>query len=188
MSEQRSSRNSRRRARRASVHDLRAHEARAVLVRLWKRGGSLRETIRQEIERYLREVDSGSVAAAVQQELEALAVEDLWDRSGPSRYGYTDPAEETWVMIEEVVEPFVRKMERYQKLGMQEEAFSYCLGILEGIYAYGTESESDFKDWAPDDPREAFGWVRRKWQAGCKDRRARDQMESELVERCPAWA
>jgi hypothetical protein len=177
-----------RRRKRVSVHDLSAHEAQALLVRLWKRRGKLRETIRDEIESYLKEVDPDLVAGAVQTDLELLRVEDLWDRSGPSQYGYTHPADETWTMIEEALEPSVREVDRYLELGMEEEALKCCLGVLEGIYAYGTESESEFKKWAPDDPREAFGWVHRKWEEACKDGRARARMSQELLERCPSWA
>lgn len=158
-----------------------------MLLGLWKRRGEARETIRDEIERYLREMDVDAVAGAVQTDLEALSVEDLWDRSGPSHHGYTQPADHTWEMIEEALAPSVRELERYMELGWNEKAFGYCLGMLEGIYAYGTTSESDFRVRAPDDPREAFEWVLRKWKKGRPGDRSRSRMEKELRERCPEW-
>ena len=39
------------------------------------------------------EADLEDVAASVQSDLELLDVEDLWDNSGESRYGYNDPSE-----------------------------------------------------------------------------------------------
>lgn len=59
------------------------------------------------------EIESDEIALDVYYTLEQLEVEELWDRSGKTRYGYVDPSEEAWVMLEEVIEPFVSEMKKY---------------------------------------------------------------------------
>ena len=170
-----------------SVDDLNGTEALAILRQLWNEGGEFREAVRDRIEALLAEVDPDGVADAVFADLDGIAVEELWDRSGPSPFGYTEPTEETWEMIRETLTPYLRGLERYLKLGKLEESMLYCAGLLEGIYAFGTESDTEFRDWAPDDPEHAFRWVLDKWKKGVTDRTLRERMAQELGERCPKW-
>lgn len=169
-----------------SASDLSDLEASRVLRRLWRRGGELRETIRQEIERTLRQVDPDTVAGDVQTDLELLSVEDLWDRSGGTRHGYVDPTEEATVMVEEALQPWVEEMERYFKLGWYEEALYCCVGILEGIYRYATESASEFKECAPDEASFAFDRVHKECATRCKDEAQRALLQRLIEERCPS--
>ncbi|NGX43594.1 MAG: hypothetical protein K940chlam7_01892, partial [Chlamydiae bacterium] len=53
----------------------------------------------------IREVDVEEIAEEVFSDIDFIDVEDLWDKSGSSRYGYTDPADAAWEMVEEVIEP-----------------------------------------------------------------------------------
>jgi len=39
---------------------------------------------------------------------------------------------------------------------MDKEAKKHCMGILKGIDQFEKESESEYKDWASDIPREIF--------------------------------
>jgi hypothetical protein len=170
-----------------SVDDLTGAEALAVLGRLWAEGGAIRDAIRTEIENQLAGVVPDHVADAVLADLDGISVEELWDRSGPSRFGYTDPAEATWEIVEEALKPYVDELERYLRFERTDESLLYCVGLLEGIYAFGTESDSEFRTWAPDDPHEAFHWVLDKWSKAVSDQAARDRLEHELSVRCPEW-
>ena len=169
------------------VEDLDPQEAREVLRRLWQRGGKLRETIAEEMEEYLRTVDSEEVAERVFSDLDLLTREDLWDRSGRTSHGYNHPAEVAWEMVEEVIRPYLGEIERYWKVGMKEEALQCCLGTLIGIYKFQMESDSNFKEWAEDDPREAFSWVRDEWNRKYRDDALTSRLETELSESCPEW-
>lgn len=171
-----------------SVDDLTGVEALEILRRLWRRGGGIREEIRVEMEAILTGVVVEHVMDAVLADLDGIAVEELWDRSGPSAFGYTEPVEETWAMIQETLVPYVRDLERYLRLGRSEESLRYCVGLLEGIYAFGTESDTEFRSWAPDDPEHAFHWVLDKWTKVVSDRELRERMGQELRGRCPKWA
>jgi hypothetical protein len=91
-------------------------------------------------------------------------------------------------MIEEVLEPYVARMRRYHEFGKEDSGDQYALGILQGLYAFHHEAETEFKDSAPDDAGEAFHWVLEEWKKVQNARTARARMRTELAQRCPAWA
>lgn len=101
---------------------------------------------------YLSGVDVEKIKDSVFQSLNAIDIEDLWDNSGKTRWGYNDPTEVAYDMIGDVVNPHIEKMNQYGKLGMKEEEKEYCKGILSGLLKYGQEGSNDFSDSAPDDP------------------------------------
>ncbi|MBL7183369.1 MAG: hypothetical protein ISS50_02850 [Anaerolineae bacterium] len=119
---------------------------------------------------YLSEVDPEEVAAILYDELNFLEVEDVWDRAGPTRHGYVHPGEAADGMIEEVLEPFLEELAKYQKLGMNTEANRMCMGLLLGFYRFERESRSEFKDWAPDAPIIFAETVVDAWKDGAPSR------------------
>jgi len=77
----------------------------------------------------LADVDPKEIAAAGHAELDALEVEEVWDRAGPFyRHGYVYPGEATYQMMEEVLSPFFFELEKYQQLGMNAQANKVCTG------------------------------------------------------------
>ncbi|TEU19246.1 MAG: hypothetical protein E3J21_04285 [Anaerolineales bacterium] len=119
---------------------------------------------------HLSEVDPEEVAAVLYDELDALEVEEVWDRAGPKRDGYVDPSEAAYGMVEEVIDPYLEELKKYQKLGMNAEANRMCMGLLLGLYRFKHESTSEFKNWAPDAPS-GFAWaVVNAWKAGSPSR------------------
>ena len=67
----------------------------------------------------LSAVDAGDVASEVLADLESLSVEDVWDRAGPRRDGYSDPSEVAAEMIDKALEPYADEVEHLIGLGMQ---------------------------------------------------------------------
>ena len=169
------------------VEDLDPAEAMEVLRRLTKRRDAVGEAIRAEIVNVATQVHPDAIVAQVHADLSALTVEDLWDRSGRTSHGYVHPAEESWVMVEEVVTPHVERTRQLQKWGRRAEAREYCLAVLGGIYTYAHESDSEFKDHSPDDPAEAFRWVYSSWKRGERDGAALAEFEREIAGRFPEW-
>lgn len=51
---------------------------------------------------------------------------------------------------------------------METDAMRLCIGILEGIEQYRSESASEFKDWADDSPETLFYATLDRWIKGCK--------------------
>jgi hypothetical protein len=113
-----------------------------------------------------------------------LEVEEVWDRAGPKRHGYVDPGEAADEMVEEVVEPFLQELRKYQKLGMRAQANQTCMGLLLGLYRFERESRSEFKDWAGDAPIAFAEAVIDAWQEGVPEqadvRKIKEFIEYEL--------
>ena len=111
-------------------------------------------------------VEIEDIAADVFDELESLEVEELWEKSGSTRYGYVDPYEYSWEMIEERLDPFWEEMHRYQKLGLQAEAKKCCLGIMIGLHRFERDGENEFKNWAADAPQSYIEHTFSEWKEG----------------------
>ncbi len=73
-------------------------------------------------------------------------------------------------MVEEVLEPFLAELKKYQKLGMAAEATQMCVGILAGLCQFDEESKSKFKEWAPAAADSFAGEVVHQWKAGSPGR------------------
>jgi len=113
----------------------------------------------------LSEVDAEEIAEEVFECLNSILVEDLWDNSGETRYGYEDPADVAFEMIESEVDEYVQAMLEYRQLGMKHEEKKYCQGILEGILRYGNRGTNEFHAWAPDDPYTIANSIFKEWKS-----------------------
>ena len=169
------------------IDSLTAGDALAVLAKLSRAGGKIGEAVNVAITEYLQAVDSDEIARDVFDTLDAIAVEDVWDRSGRTSHGYTEPAQAAVDVFEEALEPFVAKLKEYLKLEMYAQADEYCMGVLQGIYAFDHDSESEYKDWAVDVPGESFAWVRKIWLDGRRDLQAHERMGARIATSCPKW-
>jgi hypothetical protein len=136
----------------------------------------------------LADVSLDEVADCVQAELESLAVEDVWDRSGTRRDGYIDTGETAWQMFEAALEPFREDMLKYQQLFMLEQAEAVCLGILKGVYDFQWYSKTEFKDWTVDAPGEFFWTYLGEWKKHFKQRSSPAKLNQFLTEHCLKWA
>ncbi len=158
-----------------------------VLRRLSRRSDAVGEAVRDEILTDILRFDPEEVSGEVLADLELLTVEELWDRSGQTSQGYVDPNEESWLMIEEVLRPHVVRIRQYQNWGRPDEAREYCLAVLDGLYAFGREAKSEFKEHAGDDPRIAYGWIQARWREGVKKITLLDDFSAEVAARFPEW-
>jgi len=95
-------------------------------------------------------IDEDEISERVCDALSDLDVEDLWQESGKTRYGYVDPYDHSYEMMEEKIEPFLAEMERYLDRKMNDDALACCKGIIKGICVYMSEEAGDFADWAAD--------------------------------------
>ena len=97
---------------------------------------------------YFKEVIIEDIADEVFLDLDSLEVEEIWDSSGATRYGYVDPVDKAWEMFEDAIEPYLDELKKCQDLKLSKEAKKHCMGMLKGIYQFERESESEHKDWA----------------------------------------
>lgn len=163
-------------------------DALSILKLLAERDDRLAETIETTAREVLGQEEVEDVAREVQMELELLDVEEVWDRSGATRYGYVDPGDAAWQMFEDALKPFEDGLEKYKRLSMSTQARSYCEGILKGIYNFHQDSSTEYKDWAVDAPGEFFGHILDEWKSLFKGRPPLSEMEKFLHANCTDWA
>ena len=147
--------------------EMSGDEALAIIRTLADEDSAIAERIVQIFYENLRDEEGGEVegvAADVFDELESLEVEELWEKSGSTRYGYVDPHEYAWDMIEERLSPFWEEMRKYQKLGLSAKAKNHCLGIMLGLRRFERDGKNEFKDWAADAPQGYIDRTFSKWK------------------------
>ena len=137
---------------------------------------------------YLREVDPGEIAFILHDELTLLQVEEVWDRAGPQRYGYVEPNDAAYEMIENVLNPYLEDLKKYQRLDMNTEATKICMGLFWGLYRFEIESDTEFKDWVPDAIGLFADIVLDIWKSGNPSRADINMLETFNNEQLAGWA
>jgi len=163
-------------------------QAATVLTTLAASDPEIRRKARVIARKLLGDVDVEELAEEVFWELDAIAVEQVWDRSGRKRDGYVDPGEAAWQLLEEALEPFLDALRRCQRLGLSAQATRHCMGILQGIYRFEKESQSEFKAWAVDAPGEYFASTYREWRNGTTSREEVTEVRRFVKRFCPKRA
>ncbi|HPO14193.1 MAG TPA: hypothetical protein PLI09_12175 [Candidatus Hydrogenedentes bacterium] len=171
-----------------ALDNLSHEEALWILKELCKTDAKIRIRILAEAEKLFMQVDRDAVAEDVFFELDGLNVDELWDRSGPHRHGYSSPDEMAVEMIEEALKPYEDKIQQYQKMGMPEQAKQYCMGVLKGIYQFEHEAQSEFKEQAPDLAAECFGGILDEWRERCTRKEDIQAMNAFMGQECSEWA
>ena len=169
------------------IDQLSPNDALAILKALARDDEALAARIAEVATAHLSEVDPEDVAIVLYSELDALAVEEVWDRAGPTRHGYVDPGEAADQMVEEIIEPYLEELKKYQALGMNAEANRMCMGLLLGLYRFDDESTSEFKDWAPDAPSVFAEEVVTVWKDGAPSRAALKALRTFVEEELGRW-
>ena len=85
------------------IDNIDAADALAILRILANEDVYLEKKIEQILKEYLSEVDIEEIASQVYFDLNGLEVEEVWDRSGSTRFGYVDPNEAAYEMFEEKI-------------------------------------------------------------------------------------
>ena len=163
-------------------------QALEILRRLVRIDPKIKKKIENEAEEILKEVDVEDICEEVYSTLDGIEIEELWDRSGRSRYGYSGPEDMAAEMMEEELEPFNEEIFKYFEMGMANEAKLYCMGVLKGIYKYEQESKSKFKDWASDIPAECFGYLLSEWKRRGGNESDLREMGEFVEKECGKWA
>jgi hypothetical protein len=105
----------------------------------------------------LERVDADDVATTVADALLALDQVELSAHAGRTSYGYVEPTEAAWCLLEQAVEPWLEDITRRATLGLSEAARRLGLGILHGLYRVRSRTGDNglLHSWAPDFPSEA---------------------------------
>jgi hypothetical protein len=169
------------------INKISPDEALIILKRLSEKDPDVARRIEKEAERLFKQIDVEGICGDVYSALEGIAVEDLWDRAGPSRYGYSSPEDMAVEMMEEELAPYNQEVIRFLESDMPEEARLYCMGVLKGIYKYAHESSSEFKDWVVDIPEGCFGSLLEDWKKRVKNKNDIAKMGKFIKKECGDW-
>lgn len=108
------------------------------------------------------------IASEVAGAIQLLDINDLNGRAGRHSWGYTEPAEAAWELIEEEAEPFLEEMRRHAKLGLAREALEILKGIVAGLYECRNAKGHGFLAWAEDCPAEIAARAIDEWLASAR--------------------
>jgi hypothetical protein len=150
------------------LEQLQPGEAALVLSRLLAGHPELLPEAEEIARSTLSEVSFESIASEVEDSIRQLSLDDLDGQAGRHSWGYTEPTEAAWQLLEEAVEPFVEDMKRHLGLGLHEEAFEICKGIVLGLYQCRDADGDEFLGWAEDFPAEAAGNAVAEWMGAGK--------------------
>jgi hypothetical protein len=141
----------------SALDRLKGEEAAALLRALLVRHPDLVKEAEGLAGSVIGDVSIEEVADTVEDDIRALDVEDLNSRAGSHAYGYVEPTEAAWELVEEVVMPFIEGIKRRVEVGQQAAALSTCAGIVLGLYRLRNSENDPFLGWAADSPDEMAG-------------------------------
>lgn len=147
-----------------------------------------RPELHPEAERIAREqladTDREAVAEELEWTLRSLSSDELHGRAGRQRWGYVEPTEAAWELLDDSAETYGREIERLRALGMTDAAIETALGVVTGLYRCRGCDDSDLLlSWAPDFPFEAAGNV-----ADALAKAGIDVSQESLADAASEWA
>lgn len=173
----------------SALERLRAEESARVLRLLIDRRNEL-----PEIELIARNVVCEFQPSLLVEEVERavleLGMEELGARSGRMIFGYVEPTEVAWALLNEALQPFLDDLKRSIELGFEAQAIARCQAIVLGLYQANAESSRDLVlEWAPDFPLDGAGAaVRVLEHQSRKLHRKRWSLPAAFLDQIPNWA
>jgi hypothetical protein len=144
------------------VTELNHPQALSILIAL-EDDAATRERIIELATECFSQVDEDTLADILFQRLNAIDVIDLWESSGKGYYGYDDPVDVAYEMLDETVQSSRDEMLKYRRLNMKKQEKICFRAIVRGLLRYGAEGSNEFRDWVSDDPyiladNEIYDW------------------------------
>lgn len=129
-----------------------------VLNELLQRHPALREEANTIAENLIADVSVEVVAEEVADLVTSIGIEELENRAGNQSWGYVEPSEAAWELLEESIEDVRADMKRRLEAGMKPAAESICQGIVLGLHRANGTNHDGALEWAPDFAAEAAAW------------------------------
>lgn len=111
-----------------------ASEAHAILRKLLERHPELCAEADALAAGLVTDVNPDDVADSVRDAMLSLDLDDLGGRAGRHSWGYTEPTEAAWELLQEAMDPFLNDLKRHIELGFEVSAVATCKGIVLGLY------------------------------------------------------
>jgi hypothetical protein len=151
--------------------------------------------LRTEAEKIAVEVVSAPSVDAIADEVltnvEDLDMDDLNSRAGRHSWGYVEPTDAAWELLEQAVEDALADMKRRMELGLEVAAEAICTGIVVGLSQANVEKSDLVLQWAPDFPLEHAGYAVDELIRICpvqKRPAVRDRLSKTLSNLVPEWS
>lgn len=133
-------------------------ECAQVLRELLKRHRDLRGEANEIAESLIDDVSVEAVAEDVAYLVGSIGIEELGSRAGKHSWGYVEPSQAAWDLLEESIEDVRADMKRRFEAGMKPAAEKTCAGIILGLHGVDGTTNDGALGWAPDFPAEAAAW------------------------------
>jgi len=130
-----------------------------VLSELLKRHPDLRGEANAIAVDLIDDASSDAVAEEVADLVTGIGVDELGSRSGKHAWGYVEPGQAAWDLLDESIEGFRDDMTRRCKAGMKPAAEKICAGIVLGLHGAEDSNNDGVLGWVPDFPAEAAAWA-----------------------------
>jgi len=147
-----------RRKTKETLDHLGAGECAKVLRELLKRHRELRGEANEIAESLVDDVSVEVVAGNVAYLVGSIGIEELGRRAGKQSWGYVEPSEAAWELLEETTEETRADMKRRFEAGAKLAAEKICQGIVLGLREADGSNSDGALGWAPDFPAEAAAW------------------------------
>ena len=98
----------------------------------------------------LTDMDASAIADAVAAAMMELDIEDVGNRSGRYRDGYTEPTAAAWEIVHEAFEPFLVDLRKLAELGHISAASTMAQGLVDGLNELGDVADDTVLAWAGD--------------------------------------
>ena len=142
------------------LEQLKAHESAVVLKILLERHQTLREEAEQIATELVSSPSVDEVAEDVLAAVTLIGIDSVNARAGRTSWGYVDPTEAAWELLEEALEDVISDMKRRMALGLGNAAEAMCRGI--GISSASSPNRAgNSKMWTMLAFAGCIWWVRR---------------------------
>ena len=131
------------------------HELAKVLHQVLIRHPDLKDEANIIANDLLNDISVETVSEEVTDLVLGVGLEALGNRAGKRPWGYVEPGEAAWVVLEESIEGIQNDMKRRMKVGLELSAEKLCQGIVIGLYNAMEAKCDGALAWAPDFPAEA---------------------------------
>jgi hypothetical protein len=126
-----------------------------VLHQILIRHRDLREEANSIASDLLNDISVEAVSKEVTDMILGVGLEVLGKRAGKQPWGYVEPGEAAWEVLEESIEGIEKEMEKRMQAGLERSAEKLCQGIVIGLHNAMAAKCDGALAWAPDFPVEA---------------------------------
>lgn len=172
------------------VKRLASEEAVTVLHLLLDKHPELRPEVEGMTKNVISTNSIEDIAADVFSAVTGVDLEALNGRAGKHSWGYMEPSEAAWELLEEALDDWGDDMKRKVEADLLTAAQAVCVGIVAGLYNARNATSDGVLDWASDFPVEHAGYLVQEFLRLCRytmNADAQEHLLETLTIHAPGW-